>query len=92
MKVRISKKLSDLYGEQHKNFDYAINSALNSFDPDSFVTCFNIVNNFELDGEKCEIKLGNELVGRIASDLGTDNLDDKIVELLLWIGAVFPEV
>jgi len=92
MKVRISKELSDLYEKQHKNFDYAVASALDNFDPVSFITCFKIVNDFELDGKKCEINLGDELAERIVSDLEIDNLDDKTAELLLWIGAVLPEV
>ena len=38
MKLIVSKKLNDLYNKQHKNFDYAVASALDNFDPDSFVT------------------------------------------------------
>lgn len=92
MIVNISKTLRDLYKKQHKNFDYAIASALDNFDPVSFVSCFKIVNIFELDGEKCRINIGDELVKRIISDLEMNNLDDNTVELLLWVGAVLPEV
>lgn len=92
MKVMVSKKLNDLYKKQHKNFDYAITSAMDNFDPESFITCFKIVNRFELDGEKCEIKIGDELAERIVSDLEMDSIDGKTAEILLWIGAVLPEV
>lgn len=92
MKLIVSKKLNDLYNKQHKNFDYAVASALDNFDPDSFVTCFKIIKGFELDGEKCEINIGDELAERIVTDLEMDSLDGKTAEILLWIGAVLPEV
>ncbi len=92
MKVKISKKLEEIYKKQHKNFDYAITSALDNFDPDSFVTCFEIVEDFKVSGDKCEITIGDNVAERIISDLERTSLDGKDVEILLWIGAVLPEV
>ena len=92
MKVRISKRLIEIYKKQHKNYDYAISSALDNFDSESYTKCFEIVKEFGLDGELCEINLGDELVERIVDDLEIDNLDNRTAELLLWIGAILPEV
>lgn len=92
MKVKISKKLNDIYQKQHKNYDYAVTSVLDNFDPESYAICFNIVKEFELDGDKCEISIGDELTGRIVDDLEIDNLDNRTAELLLWLGVIFPEV
>lgn len=92
MKVNISQKLDDVYKKQHKNFDYAVATILDSFDPESYIICFNIVEKFELDGERCEIIIGDKLAERIVNDLEIDELDDKTAELLLWLGVIFPEV
>ena len=92
MKVNISQKLNDIYKKQHKNFDYAVTAILDNFDPESYVTCFNSVKKFELDGERCEIIIGDKLTKRIVDDLEIDKLDDKTAELLLWLGVIFPEV
>ena len=37
----------------------------------------NIVKKFELDGERCEIIIGDKLAERIVNDLEIDELDDK---------------
>lgn len=92
MKVMISKKLKAVYKEQHKNSDYAITSILDNFDPESYLTCFGLIKGFELDGEKCDICIGDKLAKRIAEDLSMDTVDDRTIELLLWIGVLFPEV
>ena len=92
MKVRISKKLNDIYRKQHKNFDYAISSILDNLDPDSYVSSFEIVKGFELEGEEVDINIGEDVAKRIIADLEMDSLDNMIVELLLWIGVIFPEV
>lgn len=92
MNVTISKKIFDLYKKQHKNFDYAVNSALDNLDPDAFVTCFGAVKQFELAGEKCQIELGKDVSARILSDLEITSLDNKTAELLIWLGGILPEV
>ncbi len=92
MKYMISKKLKAIYKEQHKNYDYAISSIMDNFDPDSYLACFEIIKSFELEGEKCEICIGDKLVERISADLNMDTLNDMTVEILLWIGVMFPEV
>lgn len=92
MQVNISKKLIQLYKEQHKNYDYAVDFILDSMDPNSLKKCFKLVNNFELDGEKDCIEVSDELIQRILSDLNVELLPDKITELLIWMGAAFPEI
>ena len=81
-----------VYKEQHKNYDYAITSILDNFDPECYLTCFGLIKDFELDGEKCDINIGDKLSKRIAEDLSLDIVDDRTIELLLWVGALFPEV
>lgn len=92
MIISISNILKDCYIKQHKNYDYAVSSVLDNLDPESFIRCFEIVKQFELDGDLCEINLGDELVERIVDDLEIDMLDNRTAELLLWIGAILPEV
>mgnify|MGYP003299276758 CR=1 FL=1 len=92
MNVMISKKLKTIYKEQHKNYDYAITSILDNFDPECYLTCFGLINEFELDGEKCDICIGDKVGKKISEDLNIDIVDDRTIELLLWIGALFPEV
>ena len=92
MKIRISKELNNIYKKQHKNFDYAVTPILDNLDPESYVNCFNIVRGFELNGDKCEVSIGDNLTERIVADLEMDKLDNRTAELLLWLGAIFPEV
>ena len=92
MTFQISEKLRDLYHNQSKNYEYAIDQIMNSFDPESFVECFRIVNGFDTIGDKCEINISDSLVDNMIKDLGLEHLDHKTVELVLWLGAVFPEV
>lgn len=92
MKVKISRKLKEAYEGQHKNFDYEINFILDSLDPESYAACFKMVKAFGLDGEKVDINLSDEVAERIISDLEMESLNQETVELLLWMGAVLPEV
>ena len=92
MKVMISRKLYDIYKKQHKNFDYAVTSVLDNLDPESYIECFRAVDSFDLNGEKCQIELGNVVSEQIMNDLKINTVDDKTAELLIWMGAVLPEV
>lgn len=51
-----------------------------------------MVKAFALDDEKVDINLGDEVAERIVSDLEMESLHQEPVELLLWMGAVLPEV
>lgn len=90
--VNVSKCLVDLYKKQHKNYDYAITSALDSFDPESYIEAFRIIDSFKLKGETIMIRIGNAVAEKIKKDLEIEELEDTTVEILLWIGAVLPEV
>ncbi len=92
MKISISFSLNEIYKKQHKNYDYSIASVLDNLDPDSFINCFEIVKEFELEGNKCEINIGDEVAKRISDDLELPFIDGRTVELLLWMGAILPEV
>lgn len=92
MEVKISKKLNDIYNAEHKNMDYEIEFVLDSLDPVSYKECFSMVKTFDLQGSKCVVSIGNNIVDRVLSDLELDEVDDNTFELLLWIGAALPEV
>ena len=90
--IIVSEQLVELYIKLHKNYDYAINQALDSFDPESYIESFRIIETFKIKGEPAVIKIGNSVVEKIKTDLEIEELEDTTVELLLWIGAIFPEV
>lgn len=90
--VIVSKRLVDLYREQHKNYDYAISSALDSLDPESYIEAFKIIDQFKLKGETIDIKIGTTVAEKIKKDLEVEELESVTVEILLWIGAILPEV
>lgn len=92
MKVQISKSLYDIYEKQHKSFDYAVDKITDGFDPESYLLCIDMVDKFVLDGDKVEISLGEQLVNKLTGSLSITGFDDKTAELLLWLGAIFPEV
>ena len=92
MKVKISKKLNEIYSKQHKNYDYAVSSAMNYMDPDSFAHCFEMVDVFKVEGDQINIEISDNLSDRIKADFGFNELDDKTIGLLVWLGAILPEV
>lgn len=90
MKVKISERLEKIYIENHKNYNYALSFLLSSIDLDTFGEALNIVDSFVLNGEQVEVDVDEQQIKKINNMLKI--VDDNLVEKLLWIAVMFPEI
>ena len=91
MKVKVSNELSKIYKLSHKNWNYSLDLLLGSLDLKTCRQCVTIVDDFSLSGEKSEIEVDNPLVERVES-LFAGSRDDLLIEKLLWMAAMLPEI
>lgn len=91
MKVKVSNELSKIYKASHKNWNYSLDLLLGSLDLKTCLQCVTIVNGFSLSGEKSEIEIDNPLIARVES-LFAGCRDELLVEKLIWIAAMLPEI
>lgn len=92
MKVEISKVVRDLYQENNKNYEYAIESLLNSLDPNSYESAITDIKKIESGSEKVEIDISDTTVKTIQAALNIENIKMETIELLLWVAVLFPEI
>lgn len=92
MKVNISNDLYKIYKIQHKNIEYALNTILDTFDPDSYYKGFILLDKFCLKGSKIEISIGEDLYKKIQDCFEDIKISEELIESLLWISVLFPEV
>ena len=90
MQVQVSKKLLAAFSEQKKNPNYALSFVLNSMDPDSCTEGLKLVDVFSFNSETEAINIDAKNVKLI--QLTYDEVDTAIVERLLWIALLFPEI
>ena len=92
MDVTISTDLHNIYKDSHKNLDMALMTLLDSLDPKAFQKAFDILNPISLTGDTIKIKIGDAATDQIRDTFGSKDIDNDLVNLLLWIGVLFPEI
>lgn len=90
MEIKVSEELIIIYKKNNKNWNYAIDFLLNSIDPFCYKDTFKIFKELELEGEKINIEIITNVAERIKKDF--DYIDSELVETLMWIALMFPEV
>ena len=90
MQVKVSKKLMAAFAEQRKNPNYALAFILDSMDPNVCVECIKMVDVFSIDGETDCITIDAKNTKLLMQTY--DEIDATIVERLLWIALLFPEI
>ncbi len=91
MKVKMSSELSKIYAASHKNWNYSLNLLLGSLDLETSSSCFAIIDSFVLSGQKVEIEVDDPLIEK-AEGLLNSHMDHQLIEKLIWIAAMLPEV
>ena len=92
MKVSISKVLKDLYQESHKNYEYALESLMNSLDPATYAKAIKDIKSIEsVSEEKVEIEILDSAVNMLKGALDENEVKSETVELLLWVAVLMPE-
>ena len=92
MEVMISSDLQRIYKESHKNYDMAVMNLLDSFDSNVYTSAFEIITSFSCTGEHVAIKLGKSVVEQIKSAFEDKELTNELINTLLWIAVLFPEI
>ena len=90
MQVQVSKKLIAAFAEQRKNLNYALSCVLDSIDPNVCVEGIKMVDVFSIDGETDCITIDAKNTKLLMQTY--NEIDAAIVERLLWIALLFPEI
>lgn len=92
MKVSISKAIKDLYQESHKNYEYALESLMNSLDPATYVKAIKDIKRIDsISKERVEVEIPDSAVNMLKGLLDENEVKTETVELLLWVAVLMPE-
>ena len=92
MKISVCKALIDVYKESGKNHNYCLKTILDNLDYDTLGPSMKLVDSFGLVGEKAEVEIDDGSIKTISKLIGkTDDLG-LLIEQLLWLALLFPEI
>ena len=92
MQVKISKKLKDLYQRAKKSPEYSLQFVADSIDPDCCASAVALVQQFVISDELCEVTISDDLIAVLKQELDLTDKSDMLLEALLWVAVLFPEV
>lgn len=90
--IKINISLLELYSNCKKDVGYSLTQLLDSI-PDKYSK--QVIDTFEeftLKGNSIEYKLEDYLAAKVIDKFGFENEIDKIINLLIWIAFLFPEI
>lgn len=90
MKIELSKKLILAYKEYGKNPNYSLTFLLNSLDPYICVAVIQLPDIFSFNGNTMTCEVDDENACIIQKLFG--RVDSVLLERLLWVALLFPEV
>ena len=90
MKALVSTALCKSFISNHKNHNYSLNLLLNSMDLDTCYECLKLVEEFRLSGDRVEVEIDENNEKAIKDIFGTT--ENSLIEQLLWISILFPEI
>ena len=92
MKVLISEVINDLYKHNNKNYEYLLETIINSFDPKCSNIAIKEVNGVLFNSPKTVIEISESMIDSIKNMMNLEEVKMETVELLLWIAIFFPEI
>lgn len=90
MQFELSEKLIKKYSEDSKNPNYSLTFLLNSLDPNTCVSAIKLVDVFNLQGNVITYEIDEKNI-KIIKTLFKE-IDNKLIEKLLWIALLLPEM
>lgn len=90
MKAQISSDLLNIIQASHKNLNYSLNFLLSSIDSDTCAKCMHLVEEFKLSGDRTGVEIDNASIEIIQQVF--HKVDNDIIERLLWVSMLFPEI
>ena len=92
MIVKVSANLLNIYKENRRNYDIALITLLDSFDNATFQRAFSEIGTFTLLGQKTEITIGASATEQIKQAFQYEEISEKLINELLWIAVLLPEI
>ena len=90
MQFELSEKLIRKYSESNKSPNYSLNFLLNSLEPTVCASVIKLVDVFSIQGNTTTYDVDEKNI-KIIETLFKE-FDSKLVEKLLWIALLFPEI
>ena len=90
MQFELSEKLIKKYSEDSKNPNYSLTFLLNSLDLNTCVSAIKLVDVFNLQGNVITYEIDEKNI-KIIKTLFKE-IDNKLIEKLLWIALLLPEM
>ena len=90
MKLKINERLISSFKSVNKNPDYMLDFLLSSIDINSCRNAIELVEEFKLLGTTVEVEINDKNLSTVKQLFGID--DANIVEKLLWVALLFPEI
>ena len=90
MICQINLRLLKAYTDSKKTPNYQLDFLLNSIDMDSCNACLKLVEELKLLGDAQSFTLDENKARRIQTIFGC--CDNSLIEQLLWVALMFPEV
>ena len=90
MRFELSKKLIFAYNENRKNPNYSLTFILNSVEPNTCVAGVEMINCFVISEDKVSFEIDDNNIRAMESLFA--NVDAALVEKMLWMAFMLPEV
>lgn len=90
MRFELSKKLISAYKENKKNPNYSLTFILNSVDPGTCAAGAELIDSFIISDDKVSFEIDDNNIRALKSLFG--NADAILVEKMLWIAFMLPEM
>lgn len=90
MKYYISNELVNLYKNSGKNLNYSLDYILSSLDSNVCKKAIELVAEVNIRGEKVAVDIDETNICEIKAIFNSN--DNSLVEKLLWIAILFPEI
>lgn len=92
MKVLISKSIIELYQDNHKSIDYALECLINGLDPSCYEKAIKDVKGIMVNSDKEEIEISDTTIELIKDLLNEKDVKMETIELFIWVAVLFPEI
>ncbi len=94
MEIKIPSFLYDLYKENHKNLDMALMTLLNSFDPKIYQKALRSILPIAAkeNEDRKSVKIGATAISQIKDAFDNQEINEELINTLLWIAVLFPEI
>lgn len=92
MVVKINTDLIELYNNCKRDVEYSLSQLLDSIPNEYSKNVIDIFDEFTLKENSTEYEIEDCLINKIIEKFEVKNKVDKVINLLVWIAFLFPEI